>query len=290
MIKMYRKITKALIYSKFYLAFGALSVMCACSLILGVVPNIYLSLSVFLLFLSLYNLNTLSDLNEDVVSKPERTVLVLKHKRPLAWFSGITFVLTLLLMIFTKIELIIFPLVFVAFAFVYSSGAKITPFRLKDTLLLKNVIVAFCWAFATVLPPVIYYGIGISQTVLILFLFVFLRILLGGIFFDLRDVEGDKRAGVRTLPVVFGNDKTVMFLHSLNVLSAILILVGVLTRHLPEFALSLELIFAYGLLYLYAYDKKPSKIDFLCDIIVDGEYLFTAAVIWLGTLFFTIIP
>lgn len=75
--------------------------------------------------------------------------------------------------------------------------------RSKEFILGKSFNISFVWAALAVFLPVSELG-GFHWGMLLLFLFSFALTLTSCQFFDLRDFQGDKEAGVRSLPVLYG--------------------------------------------------------------------------------------
>ena len=54
-----------------------------------------------------------------------------------------------------------------------------------------------------------------------MFLFIFLRGIINVTFFDIKDIESDGARGLKTLPVMLGRERTLKFLHWLNIFAFI---------------------------------------------------------------------
>lgn len=75
---------------------------------------------------------------------------------------------------------------------------------------------------------------GISwSTVICSALFLFVFVLSYEIIYDLRDIPGDKTAGLRTYPVVHGKQKAIYLIDGLLVASIAVLSVGYLVNILP---------------------------------------------------------
>ena len=62
--------------------------------------------------------------------------------------------------------------------------------------------------------------------ILIVIFFVFISGFISTIVSDMKDVEGDKRNGVKTFPTVYGVNKTLAFLTAINSLGLFAIIIG----------------------------------------------------------------
>ncbi len=87
--------------------------------------------------------------------------------------------------------------------FLYSSR-RAFGFRVKDMFLLKNLFSAgFFWAMPVAISPATWRG-SMSSLDAVHFAFVYLIALMIEIFWDMRDVDGDRQAGIRTIPNTCG--------------------------------------------------------------------------------------
>jgi 4-hydroxybenzoate polyprenyltransferase len=100
----------------------------------------------------------------------------------------------------------LFPLGAITFLYsfpVYKKGIKI--FRLREVPLAKIFIISLVWSATCILLPVVQAGLKPHPQLLLLliaerFLFVFAIT----VPFDIRDMESDRKAGLKTLPLLAG--------------------------------------------------------------------------------------
>ena len=232
--------------------------------------NFNLLLASCLLTFAVYNLNKLTDIKEDSVNVPERAGFIEKNKHSVIWTAIISYIAALSLSFLQNpfaIFIILFPF---CTGIVYS--IKISSFRLKDITGIKNITIALSWAvIGTFLPLAVSFRDFIIIP-LVFYLF-FIRVVIGSITFDIRDIEGDRISGVRTIPVVFGRQKTK---NLLLVLNSTLIPWLAFSYHAGFFHQYLfVLIFAitYGYWYILHFCKDGIKIGKSMDLLVDGEWI-----------------
>ena len=84
-------------------------------------------------------------------------------------------------------------------------------FRLREIPGLKIFLIAFVWAASTILLPIIQSGNSFNKWHVITmllerFIFVFAITLL----FDIRDMKADEAAGLKTIPLIIGQKKTML--------------------------------------------------------------------------------
>jgi 4-hydroxybenzoate polyprenyltransferase len=125
-------------------------------------------------------------------------------------FSVIGFFMAL---IFAKTEVIVtlLPIGVITIFYslpVFKSGKKL--FRLREISILKIFLISTVWALSTVLLPVIQsersfdsINILLMLTERVLFVFAIT------IPFDIRDIESDKNAGLKTIPLLIGEKKAI---------------------------------------------------------------------------------
>jgi len=107
----------------------------------------------------------------------------------------------------------------------------------------------------------------------LIFYFFFLKSFINAVLFDIRDIEGDGMSGVRTIPVVFGRQKTknlLLILNSTLILwLAFSYLAGLFHQYL--FVLIFAIVYGYG--YILHFCKEGIKIGKSLDLLVDGEWI-----------------
>ena len=111
------------------------------------------------------------------------------------------------------------PMLLLPFAasYLYSKGIK--SLRLKSGKGVKNVVVAFTWAFCIAL-----FLDEFSLQALIVCVFFFLKSFINTVLYDFKDVERDKLAGIFTLPTCTNASKLRAFLLFTNFSAHLLLL------------------------------------------------------------------
>ena len=266
------KFTSFLISTSLFLAIsGSLKVLFFCLLFNTFVLNIVLA--TFLIIFSTYGLNKLTDIKEDAINAPERAKII-KKIEPVFKFSLVfSFILSLLLGFSVNVltlPVLLFPLFS---GTLYSVKFSKNLPRLKDILGVKNITIALTWAVGSTLLPAICLLEKEIMQILLIFYFFFLKSLINAVLFDIRDIEGDRISGVRTMPVVFGRKKTKNLLLILNSTLipwlAISYLSGFFYQYLPVLIFAI----AYGYWYIIHFCKEGVKIGKSLDLLVDGEWI-----------------
>lgn len=182
-------------------------------LLLNVRPNFNLLVASSLCIFAIYSLNKLSDIKEDSINVPERVRFVEKYKNFIIFAIMASFVASITISLLQSpfaLLIMIFPFLMGIF---YS--IKISNFRLKDIVGIKNITVAVSWAVIGTFLPVTVHSSNFT-VISFIFYFFYIRVFIGSIASDVRDIEGDRISGVKTIPVVLGMRKTKILVVLLN--------------------------------------------------------------------------
>ncbi len=252
---------------------------------LNVQPNILLLLAVFLSTFSIYSLNRLTDLEEDLINAPEREAYVKGKEKTLLALCILSYGVALLLGFLVSpvsILVLLFPL-FIGILYSMEFSRNIP--RLKNISGMKNISVSLSWTVGAVFLPLIFKYPGFL-VVSLLFYFVFVKCLVDTISFDIRDVEGDRKSGVKTIPVLLGRSNTRLLLlgiqSTLLIWLFVVILEGVFVQYWLVFAFSI--IYGYWLIKYFSKDRKFKV--FSRDLFVDGEWMILAALCLIINIYF----
>jgi len=276
---------RELVYGGHLLALGTASIAASSAVLLGHSPSIILLVMAYLFSYGAYMLNRGSEVSQDSISDPTRTNFLQGRTRYLTTISCISFGVGYLLAATVGIVFFGALLVPLVLAFAYTVGSKrmeglIGARRLKDKLLIKNVVISFGWSLIPLLV-----GLYYKSLPLVLFAFapfVFLRLMSNTVFFDLRDVRADREFGVRTAPVVLGVNFSYRLMDGFDFASVAYVVVLALTRIFPLYSLVMVILPIYSLAYRWVSRRPGSDLGFLCNFIADGEYLLWGPLLVLG--------
>lgn len=171
----------------------------------------------------------------------------------------------------------------VPFPIAFAYGTPILPARfkyrrLKDITGGKSFTVAVTWSSMCVALPIAAAGGTTSFPYLAAFAWVFLRFFVNTVFFDIGDVVGDAKAGVTTLPVWLGVERTLRWLEVAAIAAGIVgIGLASLTPTTPLLA-AVALGFVHDIGYLRA-SRATKDLGFLCDVVVDGIGIVSGVVV-----------
>jgi 4-hydroxybenzoate polyprenyltransferase len=222
--------------------------------------------------LIIYSYNYYGELEKDIKTNPERAVHLSKKVRYYPYIIGCYLaLLALLLLLYASYVMIVFVLILVFCGIFYTV-------LLKDITKVipgfKGVYIAFVWALAGTFLFNIHYAKSFNLFHILMFLFIFLRGMINVTFFDIKDIEGDREQGLKTLPVILGQERTLQYLHLLNVVAFIPLFIGIYLNVIPVYALSLALLFFYDLFYLMKAHTASSKtIRMISYTMADAEFI-----------------
>jgi 4-hydroxybenzoate polyprenyltransferase len=238
--------------------------------------NVHLLFACFFLTTSTYNLNRVTDLDEDVINAPERANYVKKNrKRILLTVVGSSCAALLFASLCSLFAVFV---VFVALCISCLYSVRMFNFRLKDVKVVKNASIAGTSVICAALLPL---AVHFSSYVVIALIayFVFLKVFINTVLFDVRDVEGDSLAGTATIPVSLGRQKTKSLLLTLNSTlipwAAFSAFQGLFHKYIVILVASI----VYGYWYILRLCRDGAKVKKTVDLLVDGEWIVIAILV-----------
>ncbi|MGD0396453.1 MAG: UbiA family prenyltransferase [Nitrososphaerales archaeon] len=279
------RLYKELVYGGHLLAFGTASIAATAALVLGRTPTWDLLLMAYLFSYGAYMVNRTSDFDQDRVSHLDRTEYLEGRRRALPMVVAVSFGLGYVLALLRNLALFAGLLVPVVLAVAYSVGSKrmgraLGMSRLKEGLFVKNLTVSLGWSLIPILVGLYY--VQLSLAVFAFCPFIFLRLMVNTIFFDVRDVKADAAYGIRTIPVSLGTVASLKLMDVVDFSSGAYLAVLVLSGVLPTFAGLLVVFTPYSFAYRYFSQRSTKHEDSLRDLAADGEYLLWGVVAYLG--------
>lgn len=229
------------IYTSAYLALVAVAEVVVVTELLGL-PMTTAPVVAGLLTFAVYGNDRIADLETDAISAPRRTAYVRQYKEVLYVLASLCYGLAVALAVLggpAAFTLSLLPgAVWILYAQDWVPNLGVTFRRLKDIAVVNSVLVAGAWSLVIVFLPVAFAGGAITPGVGVVFLFFFLATFVNTEIPNVRDVEGDRRIGVDTLPTVFGVRRTRHLLYGVTVLTAAVVGGAVAVGLLDLFAAS----------------------------------------------------
>jgi 4-hydroxybenzoate polyprenyltransferase len=222
----------------------------------------------FLIVTVIYKVNHLKEVKSDKASNPERSDFVTKNKNK-EFILVISFILLALIISYLiNFRIFLASMVLLILGIIYPKNIT------KKILGFKNLYTALTWSLIIFLPYILFPKTNFF-IFLFLYIFIFIRSFINIVFSDLKDINDDRRNGLKTYPVVFGERITIKILNILNAFSLIPLIIGIICKILPLYTSLLLLSCLYTYLYLKSDSSDKNKLRKRSYILVDGE-----AIIW----------
>ena len=232
----------------------------------------------FFIIFGVYGINKLTDLKEDLINTPERANLIIRIQKVFKLLVILSFAISLILGLTVNVLTIPVLLAPLFAGILYSIRISPNLPRLKDITAVKNIIIALSWGIGAAFLPAICYSKELI-TILLIFYFFTLRSFINSVLFDVRDVEGDKKSNIPTIPVTIGVENTKKLLLALN--STFLPWLAI-AYYLNLFTSHILVVLLFAVIYSFAYILhfcNSKKIGKSLDLFVDGEWIILVALL-----------
>ena len=241
----------------------------------GIEIDIFLLVASFSVTFAVYNLDRLVKQKEDLMNDPSRSRLFEGKRKIWGPVIAISIASAVCLSASKGLGVLLTLLSPLVVLVGYVFGFPHTP-RLKDIPGVKNLVLVLTWSLVPTILPRLSLGRPATGGILLsslIFYFIFAKAMINTILFDVRDIQGDEQAGVRTLPVVLGVKRTARILFALNATLIIWIAVsyvyGFFSTYLPLLCADI----AYGFWYIELLTGDSGQRRILTDLLVDGEWI-----------------
>lgn len=273
----------ALVYSSVYLSIASCAMMYIACMMQEIPFSPVLCAIGFCITFSIYNLNRKSDETEDSINHASRYLFTKRYERCLLALSVAAYGAALLLAgsySWTAALITAFPLITgLLYSFPILPAAT-TYRRLKDIPLGKNLSISCAWAVPHALLPGTIAGSPMTGMTAATLLFFFVLVFINTVLFDMRDVDGDAAAGIRTVPVILGVPATTRAMVGTGVIAGLLIL-SVSISHIPVWETGiLAFGICYGIGYVLSFGRTGND-HAVCDLIADGQFITIGIVFYL---------
>jgi len=282
------RVLRIMLLSNIYVALGGSALCMAGAFLQGLSFSVELFAVTFFYVHAMHMLNLFLDKEAGKYNDPDRVLFFESHKTVLIGsgiFSGL-FCLALGL----KIGLAVFLLFIITGAVSLIYPVRIIPgfirpyfkiTKLKDIPASRTLSVSSGWALSLSLLPALAPGgrvtLSTGIVAVIIFILIFMRSSLGGIF----DIQGDRIAGQESVPIIIGEERTLTLLKLTVPLLAIVLVGGFVPGFLTSLALFLLILPAYAVFYLILYQRDRLVIGTFFETLVDANFLLAGAVAWL---------
>ncbi|MFA5926909.1 MAG: UbiA family prenyltransferase [Patescibacteria group bacterium] len=268
-MNIFKRIKDEFIFGGHIMSLGAACIVGSYSLMLDRAPDsLYLLITYFGVH-SIYLFDRYKEIKSDICTNPGRADYLLKHKiltqvMIIGYFLGSLGILAYQ----GKIAVIGLWLTMYALGFAYGVyfkqlSRKITGF--KD-FFVPAVYLLLLFAYN------VHAHVRVDYAAVSLIIFIYIRLFVATVFYDLKDVVDDGRKKLKTFAVILPRQKFYTFINAINLLSALPIIFGVYENQLPYYSLMILLIVPY---FSYYVEKSKGERDLtiFSYVYCDGEYL-----------------
>jgi 4-hydroxybenzoate polyprenyltransferase len=279
MKKVLNVIWNEFVYGGHLHSLGVASLIFTGSVILNVKIGLEFLIIVYLGIHSAYLYNRYKEFDADFATNPERTGYIKKYVKKIPYIVILSFLIIISILLYNKNFTALFFSIFIfLIGLLYSELFKNFT---KKILGLKNIFIPLLFSSLIILL-IIYYHFQFNLSVFLIFIFIFIRVFNNTVFFDIKDIESDAKEKLLTFPVVFGKKKIFYFLNIINILSGIVLIIGVALKILPIFCLILMILIFYNFCYFKKSQSPAANFKQIAYIYADGEYLLWTILILLG--------
>lgn len=269
----------------FYLSFMGCFCVCSVQVYMGLGFDPIICIVSMAMIFGIYTYNRFTDLEEDFTNDIAR-VLFFQRKRIFLVMAIAALAGSFAFLVATgKLNWLHFILLGIGVCYSYrmipwwSPAAGLRLLRIKEMTFVKNLAVSFLWGACVFAVPILYSPVPMAHPRLVPFLGMglFLSTLNNTLFDDILDEAGDRVAGIRTLPTVWGARVSYGILWTLDGLW----LAGVVGFHVAGYLdtahavfLSLLAVYPFAYMGLHAMGRAPKT---LVDMLAESDLLVFAA-------------
>lgn len=278
------KVLGFIIHSNILIALAALALTLATQVQLGMEPRAHLYLAViFLATLSDYNLHRyLTIYNKPEALKNDKLKWASEHPTTFIALIVLSFGGLIVVLFFVKTEILYLLVPLALLSFLYSfpfPGKQKRNSRLLKIPGMKTFLIAFVWTGATVLVPLFFEDQSFDHlATILLFVERFTFIFAIAIPFDIRDMQTDTFASLKTIPIVYG-EKTALKISNIALLLSSVLAVFHYTDANMIFVLPFYL-FSIVSTFIFINYKPLKNVAFYHHGILDGSILLHGLLIF----------
>jgi 4-hydroxy-3-methylbut-2-enyl diphosphate reductase len=143
----------------------------------------------------------------------------------------------------------------------------------------KDLFVVMAWVSTTVVLPAVASGLSLDATFWTVVSIVLVFALVRSIFYDVRDMQGDRMVGYETVPILIGKGRTKVLLAALVAFGFLVTGAGCALGVVPKASYGVLGGLAYVCGYLYLYHRRVIFQGVGSEVVVEAGALITAALV-----------
>ncbi|MEN6342408.1 MAG: UbiA family prenyltransferase [Methanospirillum sp.] len=278
----FKTIVDFLLFSSLFMGMQGVGMVYTSYVIQGLAPTPAVLAIMLLVPLSVYNMNRKTDEEEDSVNHPERFKFTNRFGKFLEYGAYVAYALAVLIALPFGLVAVLVTLVPLLAGVLYSVPLLPRSFgyrRLKEIPVMKNLVVGSSWAIILVFLPCVVAGAPVTIPALLCLVMFFSYVFIASAMPDMRDREGDALAGVVTIPVMIGLERTRKVLDVINIATAfVLVGVGIGATLSPLIMALFAGALGYTQCCISSFGRFISP-DLICDILLDGGFVIIGGAI-----------
>lgn len=278
----FKFIFNEIFYNGHFQTWGSLAIVISSAQLLSIRLTWDILVIVYLSFYLLYLHDRYQSIEVDSLTNPARSRHIKKIYKYIPFIIGIGLVaLLILLFIYGNIFSSLFIALITIFGFLYPIYFKNLT---KKIVAFKNFYVSSVFSILAILPN-IYYKISLNKTTLLILLivliFTFLRGVMMQFFLDLKDIEGDKREGLKTLAVLLGKERVYRIIYIMNWFTSLFLPFLYILNPMPLLPSSVLflILLAFWNFYFFNLAKKGNYAGF---VLGSGEFIYWPIFMFIG--------
>lgn len=176
----------------------------------------------------------------------------------------------------SKIEVVIAFMILGFITFFYSQPF-LNLFNIRSIPYTKLFIISVIWSLTTIILPLIYSHNHINENVILIIIERIFFLIAITIPFDIRDIEQDKTAKIKTLPILLGKEKA----YKLSYISLLIFIIICIIHYAnsEQLYILIAMILSGLSSFIFLYSDKIRRIKFYHYGILDGTMLLQGLLI-----------
>jgi 4-hydroxybenzoate polyprenyltransferase len=276
------------VYGAHLTAFASAALVLTVIILLNIPINFLAIITAYLTTFIVYSFNYIKELEDDIVTDPTKVSFLESRKNKYKLIITLYIILDIVLLclsfsIYGNFGFIIFILILLSGGILYTIVFKVLTKYIPG---FKSIYCTALWAYAGSFYVTFFYSETFNALYGFMFIFMFIKLLINAIFFDIKDMDSDKKNSLKTIPLLMGKSRTILFLSVLNIVSLIILLYGVYTNYIPLYGISLAIFFIYTEYYLLkGLTSDQKSIVRYTYVMADAEFIIWPFIIFVSKIF-----
>lgn len=286
-INIFQKLWDEFVYGSHLTAIASASLVLTIIILLDMPLNILVIVTAYLTTFIVYSFNYLNEFDDDVVTDPTKVSFLKSRKNRFKLIIIYYIILNIILLCYSfylygNFSFIVFILILLFGGILYTVIFKVLTRYIPG---FKSVYCTALWAYAGSLYVTFFYSESINVFYAFMFAYMFIKLLINAIFFDIKDMDSDRNKNLKTIPLLLGKPTTILLLTILNLFSIVFLFYGVFSNFIPFYGVSLSILSIYTEYYLLKGLASNQKVIVRYTyVMADTEFILWPLVVLIGKL------